>query len=114
MTDRDEKGRFLPGKAPKSPGRPPRAQDQEYAEALYEVVPLIRWKKLLEVQAKRAEKGDVRAFNAIADRILPITEKHELTGKDGEPISIRTFDYANAITTIAAGSDDDSGASGES
>ena len=41
-------------------------------------------------------------------------ETVEISGKDGQPITIRNFDYGNAITTIAAGSDDDSGASGES
>ena len=114
MTDKDPKtGRFTKGNKA-SPGRPPKAAKEDYIDILYEVVTVERWRKLIEAQVKRAERGDIQAFNAIANRILPITEKHELTGKDGEPITIRTFDYANAITTIAAGSDDDSGASGES
>ena len=114
MTDRGADGKFVKGQTGNPKGRPKKATEQEYQDALYDVVPLERWKKILEAQMKRAERGDIQAFNAIANRILPITEKRELTGKDGEPITIRTFDYANAITSIATGSDDDSGASSES
>lgn len=114
MTDRGTDGKFIKGKSGNPKGRPTKATEQEYQDALYDVVPLDRWKRILEAQMKRAERGDIQAFNAIANRILPIMERHEHTGRDGDPIEIRTFDYANAITTIAAGSDDDSGASGES
>lgn len=113
MTDRDENGRFVKGHSMKSPGRPPRAKDEEYQAILYEVVPLERWRKMLEAQAKRAEKGEIKAFNAIADRLMPVVNKNEHTGKDGAPLEIRTFDYAAAIASIATGSSEDSDTSGE-
>lgn len=92
MTDRDENGRFKKGHTVKSPGRPVRARDEEYQAILYEVVPLEKWRKILEAQVKRAERGDIQAFNALANRIMPLITKQEVSGSEGEPLKI-IFEY---------------------
>lgn len=39
-------------------------------------------------QIKTALKGNTKAFNAIIDRVDgKVAEKHELTGKDGQPLT---------------------------
>ena len=91
--DRDEKGRFTKGNKA-SPGRKPRATEEEYWDAFLDVIPVERFRRMVESQAKRAERGDIQAFNAIANRILPLIEKHEHSGRDGEPLKV-IVEYAD-------------------
>jgi len=82
---RDEKGRFIKGEVANPKGRPPRATEEEYAETFREVIPLERWKRMIERQALRADKGDLIAFKALVLYLAGApTQKSELTGKDGE------------------------------
>jgi len=68
--NRDSKGRFLPGN-PGGPGRPRRAIELEYAEALRETVPIERFKRMADKVATHVEEtGSIRAFMALSDRIL--------------------------------------------
>jgi hypothetical protein len=62
---RDEKGRFVNGNKA-SPGRKPKATEAEYLDAFKSVIPLERFVKQIEAQAKRADRGDLMAFGAIA------------------------------------------------
>lgn len=55
---------------------------------LYETIPLERFRKLIEMQARRAEKGDIQAFNALANRILPILERRQISGNVDAPIIV--------------------------
>ena len=87
MTDRDERGKFTKGNKA-SPGRPKKATEQEYLDVLYEVASIERFRKILDAQMKRAERGDIQAFNAIANRILPIIERKHLSGDDGGAIVV--------------------------
>lgn len=73
---RDSKGKFIKGTAP-GPGRQPAATEQQYAEVLKDVVPLERFRLIVEAQARRAERGDIQAFNALAGRLVP--ERRDLT-----------------------------------
>lgn len=113
MTDKDPKtGRFVKGNKA-SPGRRPRVTEEEYADAFFETISIVRFKKIIEATAKSAERGNMAAVKLIIERVLPAIEKHELTGKDGAPMEIRTFDYASAIAAITTGSSEDSDTSGE-
>lgn len=76
---RDEKGRFIKGKSGNPNGRPPKATEQEYLDAIFEVVPLLRFKKMIEKQAARAEKGDIRSFEVIAKYVAPYIERKDIT-----------------------------------
>ena len=62
---RDKNGRFVKGNKA-SPGRPPKATEQEYLDAFKTVIPLERFIHQVEAQAKRADRGDLQAFGAIA------------------------------------------------
>jgi len=73
---RDARGRFIKG-GPGGPGRPPSATEAEYAEVFREVVPLERFRRIVQRQAERAERGDILAFNAITSRLVP--ERRDLT-----------------------------------
>ena len=69
MVKRDEKGRFVKGTVANPNGRPPRATEQEYIDAVKDIVPLDRFKRMLERQAQRAEHGDIRAFECVVRMI---------------------------------------------
>lgn len=87
---RDNKGRFVKGK-PGGPGRPPRATEQEYREAIKEVIPLERFIRQLEKLAARADRGDSRAFDKICDLLGLHVIKNEVTGVDGNAITINVM-----------------------
>jgi len=78
MPMRDDKGRYVPGH-PGDPtsGRKPKPTEQEYYDALREAVPIERFKLIVEKQLQRAERGEILAFNAIVNRLVP--ERRDLT-----------------------------------
>lgn len=88
---RDDKGRFIKGTTGNPAGRPKKATEAEYHDVLLDVVPLERWRKILEALVKRAERGDIQAFTALANRILPIVTKSEHSGIDGNEIIFRVI-----------------------
>jgi hypothetical protein len=75
---RDNKGRFVKGVSGNPNGRPTRATEEEYRQAVLDIVPLERWKLMIEKQAIRAERGDLRAFEALAKYIAPPIERQEI------------------------------------
>ena len=89
---RDEKGRFLPGGSGNPKGRKPRATEQEYQDAVADVIPIERWCRILEAQARRAEKGDVRSFEALARYLAPVTERQQTEHSGGVEITVRYVD----------------------
>lgn len=68
---RDAGGRFLPGSASLSPGRPPRETEQTYLRALSERVTLDDWNAVIEKALAQAKGGDSRARNFLASWLLP-------------------------------------------
>jgi hypothetical protein len=51
----------------------------------------MRAERMLDAVLKKAEKGDVYAFNSITDRIEgKPTQAHEISGRDGKPITMIT------------------------
>jgi len=75
---RDDKGRFIKGASGNPAGRPPRATEQEYLDAFCEEVPLTKWRVLIAAQVKRAERGDLLAFGALAKYLAPQVEKKDI------------------------------------
>jgi len=74
---RDERGRFKPG-GPGGPGRPKRATEQEYLDAFCDVVPLEAWRAMIDAQVKRARRGDLTSFTALANYLAPKTDKKDI------------------------------------
>lgn len=92
---RDDKGRFVKGQSGNPKGRPPRATELEYLEALKDILPLERFKLIVDSYAKRAERGDTRAAEVLFRYVLPQVSKTEITGKDGNTITVRLMDDGN-------------------
>ncbi|MEM3460242.1 MAG: hypothetical protein QXO24_03390 [Candidatus Micrarchaeaceae archaeon] len=88
---RDARGRFIPGTAG-GPGRPPRAAEEAYLEALKSAVSLSRFRRIVAAIAEKAEKGDVRAFVALAKYILLPAEART---PEEEPVGEIVFDLGD-------------------
>lgn len=100
MTDRGPNGKFIKGNHA-SPGRPPRATEQEYRDTIKEVIPLERFIRQLEKLAARADRGDSRAFDKICDLLGLHIIKNEVTGADGNAITIKV-EYEDADSNAPA------------
>jgi len=72
---RDEKGRFIKGMSGNPGGRPPRATEQEYLDALKDALPIERFMKIVNRYAERAERGDTRAAEVLFKYVLPQVSK---------------------------------------
>ena len=81
---RDEKGRFVKGSTGNPKGRPPRATEKEYLDAVYDEIPIERFRRMVTKQAERAERGDIRALEFIVRVMgLEAARKIDLTGSIG-------------------------------
>jgi hypothetical protein len=69
---RDSKGRFAKGNLG-GPGRPPKARELKYLAAIVDAVGLQRFQYIVDLQASRAEQGDLRAAQFIARLLLGAT-----------------------------------------
>jgi len=106
---RDEKGRFPKGVSGNMKGRPPKAVEESVTALLDSVVRPEDWEDLTGVLVKLGKKGNIPAILALFDRRYgKPTEKHEVTGKDGEPQKV-LIEYVNSPYPTAGVS---SGASG--
>lgn len=81
---RDEKGRFIKG-GPPGPGRPPKASEEEYREAVNTVITLDRFVKMIEAQAKRADRGELPAFAALV-KLMGLDVQKVENQHDGEVV----------------------------
>jgi hypothetical protein len=99
MMARDNKGRFIKGSTGNPKGRPPRATEEEYRGTIRDVIPLERFTHQLEALAKRADRGDSRAFDKICDLLGLHVIKTEHSGRDGEPLQIVVSYVNDPITT---------------
>jgi hypothetical protein len=66
---RDALGRFKRGNEG-GPGRPRRAVETEYLAVIGDVVPLERWRRIVERAAADAEAGDAKARQWLAGSLL--------------------------------------------
>lgn len=90
LAGRDARGRFTNGNAggPGGARTSTKAQQQEYIDAMYEIIPLDRFKRMVERVASHVEEtGSIKAFEAIANRmfgkpatIAPTTAGENLEG----------------------------------
>ena len=96
---RDAKGRFLKGETGNPNGRPPKATEEEYRDAVKEVIPLERFIRQLESLAKRADRGDSRAFDKICGLLGLDVIKQEVRGSADNPVKITVEYVNNPITT---------------
>lgn len=81
MTKRDENGRFLPGHAPVSPGRPKRPVEIEYLNILKLGVTVDDWRKIVQTAVARAMSGDWKAREWLANYLI---------GKPPQILELRT------------------------
>jgi len=68
---RDNKGQFAAGNAG-GPGRPPVAKEEQYLEILRQTVDLSQWQAAITAVLRKAQEGDLRAFEALAKYIMPL------------------------------------------
>lgn len=88
---RDAKGRFVKGSTGNPKGRPPRATEQEYQDAVKDTIPIQRFIRMLEKQAQRAERGDIRAFDCVV-RLIGVEAAKKLDFSGGARIQV---EYVN-------------------
>lgn len=74
MAGRNEKGQFVKGEYKGGPGRPKKATEAEYLEAMGRGVPIDVFERASAKMGKLAESGDVQAYNAIKAHLagLPV------------------------------------------
>lgn len=95
LTHRDENGRFLPGN-PGSPGRKPRATEQEYLSELKQTFP----PDVLAAKLKRAlemaeQQNSPRAMATVAELILSYT-----LGKPKQSLQVSSGDSAELLLAL--------------
>jgi hypothetical protein len=78
-TDRDNKGRLLPGHGVKSPGRPNRVTETAYLRGLSEAVSLEDWREIVTRAVEQAKTGDARARDwltryLLGDNAVPLSK----------------------------------------
>jgi hypothetical protein len=69
MPEREPNGRWLPGCAA-GPGRPRRATEAKYQEALVYHCPVDAWGRIVAKAVQQAEEGDFRAREFLARHLL--------------------------------------------
>lgn len=73
LAGRDARGRFAPGNAggPGGARTSTKEQQQEYIDAMYEIIPLDRFRRMVDKVATHVEEtGSIKAFEAIANRMF--------------------------------------------
>ena len=80
---RDKNGQFVKG-SEGGPGRPPRAKEERYFEAMRSACSLVEWRKIVKKAVEQAKRGNHPARKFLADYLLgsPL-QRHELSGPDG-------------------------------
>lgn len=92
MSERDMKGRFVPGTSGNPAGRSPRQVEKEYLDALIANVSMEDWEKIIERAVKDASNGDSVARKWLSDYLLPTPKQRtELSGPDGGPIDFKNL-----------------------
>lgn len=96
LTQRDERGRFLAGHAPTSPGRPPRATEQEYLSELKQTFPPAELAAKLRRALEMAEaQNSPRAMATVAELILSYT-----LGKPRQSLQVSSGDNNELLLAL--------------
>ncbi len=90
MTERDERGRFLPGNAAaKGSGRPKSEDAERIGAALSAAISNGTLPKWTLAFKRKLERADPWATEFLWNRIAgKVPDKQEVTGSDGEPLEI--------------------------
>lgn len=83
MAERDAKGRFVKGEYKGGPGRPPKATEAQYLEAIGRGVSVELFEQASAKMGKLAASGDVQAYNAIKAHLAGLpTQKLQISSLD--------------------------------
>lgn len=85
---RDNKGRFVKGAPSASPGRPARATEKEYLEAMIGKVSLDDWQNIIAKAVQQARKGDRAAREWLANYIM---------GKPADKVQISSDKFMKVV-----------------
>lgn len=87
LAGRDNRGRFAPGWKGGPGGKQVSTKEQqaEYIDAMFEIIPLDRFRRMVDKVATHVEEtGSIKAFEAIANRMFgkPVAVAHTDTGSN--------------------------------
>jgi len=84
---RDKKGRFVKGN-PGGPGRPTKEREQKYYEYAMNTVTYKDWQAIINKAVVDAKRGDTAARKWLSDYLAPQAVRQEITGADGNELTI--------------------------
>ena len=71
----------------------PKERETKFYEITLTAVTFDDWKAIVTKAKDQAKRGDAVARKWLADYLMgPPVQRNEITGKDGEPLSIRTIE----------------------
>lgn len=97
---RDASGRFLPGHAPLSPGRP--RKHFAYEQTTFDKCSLEDWGEIVEVAVDKAKGGDRHARDFLAKYLLPQRQPLE-TGPDWQDPDEIDRQFEEMLAEMTAG-----------
>ena len=86
---RDEKGRFVKGVSGNPKGRSPKEREERYYEIAMNSVTFKDWQEIISTAVKQAKRGDAQARKWLADYLAPQSQRQEITGADGNELTVR-------------------------
>lgn len=97
MPERNDKGRFVNGNGG-GPGRPKRATEEKFLDALIGSVTMKDWKEIVAAHIRRAKRGDPFSTKWLSDYVIgPPAQKLSLSGPDDGPIPVSLVNYRASI-----------------
>ena len=88
---RDKKGRFVKGNSG-GPGRPPKEREERYYEIAMNTVTFKDWQEIIKRAVSDAKRGDDKARKWLSDYLAPQSQRHEISGADGDVIRVSVKD----------------------
>ena len=88
MSERDESGRFAPGKSGNPKGRPSKPKEEKFHKVTLSAVSLSDWREIVKKAVEQAKRGNPSARKWLSDYLLgPPQQKLDLTS-GGEKIRV--------------------------
>ena len=91
MVERNPDGTLKKGSVLNSKGRNKRTDEEQFNAVLFAVESPERFKKQLEQQAQKADRGDLESFKYICKLLGLEVEKKQITGADGQELVIKVI-----------------------